>query len=46
MSKPLPLPLFDRRSELFDKFMDDSTSTYESRPRRSVVQWITFLPCR
>src|SRR5437764_5416233 len=45
MSKPLPLPVFDRRSnELFQEFMDDSTSTYESKPHRSIVQWITSSP--
>jgi phosphatidylserine decarboxylase len=45
MSKPLPLPVFDRRSNrLFEEFMDDSTSTYESKPHRSVVQWITSSP--
>jgi phosphatidylserine decarboxylase len=45
MSKPLPLPVFDRRSgKPFNEFMDDSTSTYESRPHRSVIQWITSSP--
>jgi phosphatidylserine decarboxylase len=45
MSKPLSLPVFDRRSnKLFEEFMDDSTSTYESRPHRSIVQWITSSP--
>src|SRR3954452_24578673 len=45
MSKPLPLPVFDRRyNRLFQEFMDDSTSTYESKPHRSIVQWITSSP--
>ena len=45
MSKPLLLPVFDRRAnKLFQKFMDDSTSTYESKPHRSIVQWITSSP--
>lgn len=45
MSIPMPLPVFDRRpSKLFDEFMDDSTSTYEARPHRSVIQWITSSP--
>src|SRR3954465_10687330 len=45
MSKPLPLPVFDRRAnKLFQEFMDDSTSTYESKPHRSIVQWITSSP--
>jgi phosphatidylserine decarboxylase len=45
MSKPLPLPVYDRRNaKLFHEFMDDSPSTYESRPHRSLVQWITSSP--
>jgi phosphatidylserine decarboxylase len=45
MSKPLPLPVFDRRhNRLFQEFMDDSPSTYESKPHRSIVQWITSSP--
>jgi phosphatidylserine decarboxylase len=45
MSKPMPLPVFDRRSsKLFDEFMDDSSSTYEARPHRSAIQWITSSP--
>lgn len=45
MSKPLPLPVYDRRNaRLFQEFMDDSPSTYESRPHRSLVQWITSSP--
>src|SRR5947199_9838417 len=45
VSEPKPLPVFDRSSnKLFQEFMDDSTSTYESRPHRSLVQWITSSP--
>ncbi|MCK1360446.1 phosphatidylserine decarboxylase [Bradyrhizobium sp. 199] len=45
MSKPMPLPVFDRRSnKLFDEFMEDSTATYESKPRRSVLQWVSSSP--
>src|SRR4051812_32870058 len=45
MSNPLPLPVFDRRSnELFHEFMDDSSETYESKPHRSIVQWISASP--
>jgi len=39
------LPVFDRKSNRrFDEFMDDSTSTYESKPHRSLLQWITSSP--
>jgi phosphatidylserine decarboxylase len=45
MSKPLALTVYDRRNaRLFQEFMDDSTSTYESKPRRSMIQWITSSP--
>jgi phosphatidylserine decarboxylase len=45
VSDPKPLPVFDRRSNaVFEEFMDDSTSTYESKPHRSLVQWITSSP--
>jgi phosphatidylserine decarboxylase len=45
MSKPLPLTVYDRKNaRLFQEFMDDSTSTYESRPHRSAIQWITSSP--
>jgi phosphatidylserine decarboxylase len=45
MSKPLPLPVWDRKSgELVQDFMDDSPSTYESRPRRSLTQWLQSHP--
>ncbi|MBV9456963.1 MAG: phosphatidylserine decarboxylase, partial [Bradyrhizobium sp.] len=45
MSKPLPLTVYDRQNaKLFQEFMDESTSTYESTPRRSLIQWITSSP--
>jgi phosphatidylserine decarboxylase len=45
MSKPLPLPVFDRKTgKVFDEFMDDSPATYESKPHRSVTQWIQASP--
>ena len=40
MSKPLPTPVFDRRTGgLIQEFMDDSPATYESRPHRPFMQW-------
>jgi phosphatidylserine decarboxylase len=45
MAKPLPLPVWDRRSgKSFNEWMDDHTPTYESEPRRSVTQWIKSQP--
>jgi phosphatidylserine decarboxylase len=45
MAKPLPLPVFDRRSgKLFQEWMDDSHPTYESEPTRSLTQWIRSQP--
>jgi phosphatidylserine decarboxylase len=45
MSKPLPLPVWDRRGgTLFDEFMDDHPATYESRPHRSLGQWLESHP--
>ncbi|HKH01665.1 MAG TPA: phosphatidylserine decarboxylase [Bradyrhizobium sp.] len=45
MSKPVPLPVWDRKNgKLVRDFMDDSTSTYESRPRRSLTQWLQSHP--
>ena len=39
--KPLPLPVWDRDAgKLFDEFMDDHPATYDSRPRRSLTQWL------
>jgi phosphatidylserine decarboxylase len=45
MSKPLPLPVWDRKNgTLFRDFMDDSPSTYESTPHRSAMQWLQSHP--
>jgi phosphatidylserine decarboxylase len=45
VSKPLPLPVFDRRTgRIVEEFMDDSPATYESRPRRSIMQWLGSSP--
>jgi phosphatidylserine decarboxylase len=45
MAKPLPLPVWDRRAgKLIEEFMDDHPSTYESRPRRSLNQWLESEP--
>src|SRR4051794_30952314 len=45
MAKPEPLPIWDReRQELFEEFLDDHTSTYETRPKRSVVGWLESRP--
>jgi phosphatidylserine decarboxylase len=39
--KPLPLPVWDRKAgKLVQEFLDDHPSTYESRPRRSLTQWL------
>jgi phosphatidylserine decarboxylase len=45
MSKPLPLPVWDRRrGKLFQEFMDDRPTTYESEPGRSFQQWLESHP--
>jgi phosphatidylserine decarboxylase len=45
MAKPLPLPVWDRHAgKLIEEFMDDHPSTYESRPRRSLNQWLESEP--
>jgi phosphatidylserine decarboxylase len=39
--EPLPLPVWDRRAgRLFEEFMDDHPATYDTRPRRSLTQWL------
>jgi phosphatidylserine decarboxylase len=39
--KPLPLPVWDRQGgHLVQEFMDDHPATYDSRPRRSITQWL------
>jgi phosphatidylserine decarboxylase len=44
-SKPLPLPVWDRKAQKrICEFMDDSPSTYESRPRRSLNQILESHP--
>jgi phosphatidylserine decarboxylase len=41
MAKPLPLPVWDRKGgKLIQEFMDDHPATYETRPRRSLTQWL------
>ena len=45
MAEPLPLPVWDRRTgKLVSEFMDDHPATYESKPRRSIVQWLESEP--
>jgi phosphatidylserine decarboxylase len=45
MSKPLPLPVFDRRAgKRFTEFMDDTPTHYESRPRSSLKQILESHP--
>jgi phosphatidylserine decarboxylase len=45
MATPLPLPVWDRRAnKLIDEFMDDHPATYESRPHRSITQWLESQP--
>jgi len=45
VSKPLPVPVFDRRTgHVIQEFMDDSTATYESPPHKSLMQWIDSSP--
>ena len=44
-SKPLPLPVWDRKAgRLVEEFMDDAPSTYESQPHRSLNQWLESHP--
>jgi phosphatidylserine decarboxylase len=45
MTKPLPLPVWDRKTgKRADEFMEDSPQTYESRPRRAIKQWLESHP--
>jgi phosphatidylserine decarboxylase len=45
MATPLPLPVWDRKAgRLFQEFMADHPSTYESKPRRSLTQWLESEP--
>lgn len=43
--EPIPLQIFDRRlGRVVGEFMKDSPATYESRPRRSLRQWLESEP--
>jgi phosphatidylserine decarboxylase len=45
MSKPLPLPVWDRNAgRLIEEFLDDHPTTYESEPQRSPTQWLESQP--
>jgi phosphatidylserine decarboxylase len=45
MAEPLPLPVWDRQAgKLFQEWMDDHHPTYESRPDRSLTQWVKSQP--
>jgi phosphatidylserine decarboxylase len=45
MAKPEPLPIWDRQEQkLVEEFSDDLASTYETRPKRSVVAWLESQP--
>lgn len=45
MSKPKPLPVWDRKTKQLDQeFMTDSPSTYESRPHSSLMNWVQSQP--
>jgi hypothetical protein len=40
-----PLPVWDRKAgKLFHEFMEDAPQTYETRPRRSLRQWLESQP--
>jgi hypothetical protein len=45
MSKPVPLTIRDRRTgEIFAEWLDDAPSAYETRPLRSLGQWLESQP--
>jgi phosphatidylserine decarboxylase len=45
MSKPLPLTIWDRNAgREVEEFLDDHPTTYESRPTRSLTQWLESQP--
>jgi phosphatidylserine decarboxylase len=45
MTKPLPLPVWDRQGgKLVNEWMDDSKPTYESQPQHSLIQWMKSQP--
>src|SRR4051812_32463768 len=44
-ARPRAVPVWDRREgKLFEEFMDDAPQTYETRPRRSLRQWLEAQP--
>ena len=44
-ARPEPLPVWDRRGgKKLEEFMDDAPQTYETRPRRSLRQWLEAQP--
>ena len=43
--QPLPLPVWDRRAGVLTKeFLSDHPATYDSKPRRSLTQWLESEP--
>ena len=45
MSNPKPLPVWDREAQrLTQEYMTDSLPTYESRPHRSLANWVQSQP--
>jgi len=45
MAHPLPLPIWDRRTgKRVEEWMDDHAPTYESKPQRSLTQWLESQP--
>jgi phosphatidylserine decarboxylase len=45
MSKPRPLPVWDRNAgRLFEEFLDDHPTTYESEPLHAPMQWLESQP--
>lgn len=45
MAKPLPLPVYDRRTgHVNEEFLDDHPTTYESEPQKSATQWLESQP--
>lgn len=45
MAKPEPLPIWDREAQrLVEEFSSDLASTYETRPKRSVINWLESQP--
>jgi phosphatidylserine decarboxylase len=45
MAKPEALPIWDRRThKVIEEFSDDLASTYETKPKRSLVGWLESQP--